>query len=291
MREVLPNLSIEDLTVRFGGLLAVDNVSIDAPPGAITGLIGPNGAGKTTTFNACAGVVSAQSGCIRLGERDLAHLSTPARAALGLGRTFQRIELFDSMTVAENVALGPEAHASAQSPWSQLACGRRQRQEINERARQAMQRCGIEAQARRRAGDLSTGQRRLVELARVIATPFRFILLDEPSSGLDVVETERFGAILREFVAETGVGILLVEHDMSLVATICSYIYVLDFGQLIFAGLTAEAMGSELVRAAYLGSESVLPDPDAGRVPVAGEAEETIATTDIDAQRRFVSRA
>jgi ABC-type branched-subunit amino acid transport system ATPase component len=254
---ILPALSIEHLTVRFGGLMAVDDVSIDAPAGAITGLIGPNGAGKTTTFNACTGAVAASGGRIRLGEQDLGHHSTSARAVIGLGRTFQRMELFDSMTVAENVALGPEAHLAAGRPWSQLACSRRQRREITERARDAMGRCGIEMLARRRAGDLSTGQRRLVELARVIATPFRFILLDEPSSGLDVVETERFGTILLEFVAETGKGLLLVEHDMSLVATICSYIYVLDFGQRIFAGPTANAMASELVRAAYLGSDAV----------------------------------
>jgi ABC-type branched-subunit amino acid transport system ATPase component len=257
MIEVLPALSIENLTVRFGGLVAVDGVSINAPAGSITGLIGPNGAGKTTTFNACTGVVPTSGGRIRLDEQDLAHHSTAGRAVIGLGRTFQRMELFDSMTVVENVALGPEAHLAAGRPWSQLACSRRQRREITELARDAMSRCGIEMLARRRAGDLSTGQRRLVELARVIATPFRFILLDEPSSGLDVVETERFGTILLDFVAETGKGLLLVEHDMSLVATICSYIYVLDFGRRIFAGTTAEAMSSELVRAAYLGSDAV----------------------------------
>jgi ABC-type branched-subunit amino acid transport system ATPase component len=260
MREARPALTIEHLTVRFGGLMAVDDVSITAPAGAITGLIGPNGAGKTTTFNACTGVVPSAQGRILLGEHDLGHQSTAARAVIGLGRTFQRMELFDSMTVLENVALGPEAFFAAGRPWSQLACGRRQRREIDERARDAMGRCGIEMLARRRAGDLSTGQRRLVELARVIATPFRFILLDEPSSGLDVVETERFATILLDFVADTGTGLLLVEHDMSLVATICSYIYVLDFGRRIFAGPTADAMASELVRAAYLGSDAVDPD-------------------------------
>jgi len=165
--------------------------------------------------------------------------------------------LFDSMTVGENVALGPEAHDAAGPPWSQLVCGRRRRREILERAGDAMQRCGIETLAHRRAGDLSTGQRRLVELARVIATPFRFVLLDEPSSGLDVVETEHFGTILSDFVAQTGVGLLLVEHDMALVASICSYIYVLDFGRQIFDGSTADAMVSDVVRAAYLGSDAV----------------------------------
>ena len=257
VREVQPDLGIEHLSVRFGGLLAVDDVSINAPAGAVTGLIGPNGAGKTTIFNACTGVVTASSGRVRLGDDDLGHHSTSTRAARGLGRTFQRMELFDSMTVAENVALGPEAHMAAGRPWSQLACSRRARREIAERASDAMKHCGIEMLARRRASDLSTGQRRLVELARVIATPFRFVLLDEPSSGLDVVETERFSDILTRFVDETGVGLLLVEHDMALVATICSYIYVLDFGRQIFSGPTADAMSSDLVRAAYLGSSAV----------------------------------
>jgi ABC-type branched-subunit amino acid transport system ATPase component len=253
----LPDLRVESLVVRFGGLVAVDDVSISAPAGAITGLIGPNGAGKTTIFNACTGVVSASGGRIRLGDDDLGSLSTSARAARGLGRTFQRMELFDSMTVSENVALGPEAFYAGGRPWSQLACSRRQRRDIAERAHDAMARCDLEELSRRRAGDLSTGQRRLVELAQVIATPFRFILLDEPSSGLDVVETERFGSILLDVVAEKGLGLLLVEHDMALVATICSYIYVLDFGRLIYAGPTADAMASELVRAAYLGSDAV----------------------------------
>jgi ABC-type branched-subunit amino acid transport system ATPase component len=259
VREVFPDLGIERLRVRFGGLVAVDDVTITAPADTITGLIGPNGAGKTTIFNACTGVVTTSSGRVRLGDDDLGHHSTATRAARGLGRTFQRMELFDSMTVAENVALGPEAHFAAGRPWSQLASSPRARRDVHERARAAMKRCAIEPLARRRAGDLSTGQRRLVELARVLATPFRFILLDEPSSGLDVVETERFGAILSGFVEETGVGLLLVEHDMALVAILCSYIYVLDFGRLIFDGLTADALASETVRAAYLGSGSIDP--------------------------------
>jgi ABC-type branched-subunit amino acid transport system ATPase component len=265
--ELLPALAVENLTVRFGGLTAVDGVSIDAAAGAITGLIGPNGAGKTTIFNACTGIVEVAGGHIKLGGHDLGHLSTPRRAALGLGRTFQCIELFDSMTVAENVGLGPEAFYAARRPWSQLACSGRQRRQIGQRAADAMLRCGVEHLARRRAGDLSTGQRRLVELAQVIATPFRFILLDEPSSGLDVVETERFGSILLDFVAESGTGLLLVEHDISLVATICSFIYVVDFGSQIFSGPTADALSSELVRAAYLGSAS---EDYAGDHPVQG---------------------
>ena len=262
MIEVQPDLEVDGLTVHFGGLIAVNRVSLHGAAGAITGLIGPNGAGKTTIFNACTGVVPCD-GRVRLGPHDLGHHSTASRASHGLGRTFQRMELFDSMTVAENVALGPEAFLAARRPWSQLACARHQRHDIRTRTKEAMDRCGIGPMARQRVGDLSTGQRRLVELARAMATPFRFLLLDEPSSGLDVVETERFGQIISRFVAETGIGILLVEHDMALVSGVCSYIYVLDFGNLIFQGPCADVLSSETVRAAYLGSDAISVDEGA----------------------------
>jgi ABC-type branched-subunit amino acid transport system ATPase component len=253
--EGMPALQIDGVTVQFGGLTAVSGLSLQAAPGTITALIGPNGAGKTTTFNACTGVVRAQSGRVRLGERRLDHLSTPGRAAAGLGRTFQRMELFDSMNVIENVSMGPEGVLSSRRPWGQFWAPTSERREITDRAREAMHRCGLEAQANRRVRDLSTGQRRLVELARAIASPFNFLLLDEPSSGLDVHETEEFGQVLVGHVRDTGVGVLLVEHDMALVADVCTEVYVLDFGRLIWSGPTAEAMTAETVRAAYLGGE------------------------------------
>lgn len=251
-----PELIVERLTVKFGGLLAVDDFSLSAPPATITGLLGPNGAGKTTTFNACAGTVSSAAGSIYLGDQCLDHHSPANRARRGLGRTFQRMELFDSMTVSENVALGPEAAYAGRSPWAQVFAPRSQQRDIASRCEDAIERCGLVSVRLKVAGQLSTGQRRLVELARVIASPFRFLLLDEPSSGLDVSETVEFGNILGEIVAETGIGILLVEHDMALVAAVCSNVYVLDFGRLIYAGTTAETLASDVVRSAYLGSEA-----------------------------------
>jgi ABC-type branched-subunit amino acid transport system ATPase component len=248
------DLSVDELTVRFGGLVAVDGLSLHAPPGAITGLIGPNGAGKTTTFNACTGFVKATAGSLRLGEDNLGNRGPSARAQLGLGRTFQRMELWNNMTVWQNVALGPECFYSGQRPWGQILGARGQRAQIQERSEHAVELCGVKNLVDRAVGDLSTGQRRLVELARAMATPFRFLLLDEPSSGLDGHESERFGEILAQLVADTGLGILLVEHDMALVSAICRYVYVLDFGRLIFEGTMAEAMNSELVRDAYLGT-------------------------------------
>jgi ABC-type branched-subunit amino acid transport system ATPase component len=251
------DLEISGVTVRFGGLIAVDSVSVVARGGHITCLIGPNGAGKTTTFNATTGVVPVAGGHVELGGEALDKLSPTARAQRGLGRTFQRMELFDSMTVRENVALGPELLSAGRRSWHHLVAPRRERADSLARAEHALERCGIAALAGRSAGNLSTGQRRLVELARAMATPFRFLLLDEPSSGLDVGETDQFGAILRSIVDDDGTGILLVEHDMALVRSVCEYAYVLDFGKLIYEGTTADVLGSELVRAAYLGSQGV----------------------------------
>ncbi|HWE68163.1 MAG TPA: ABC transporter ATP-binding protein [Acidimicrobiales bacterium] len=260
--EVLPDLQVSHATVRFGGLIAVNDVSLNGRAGTITGLIGPNGAGKTTTFNACTGAVPLSSGRVELGAYRLDQHSTSVRASHGLGRTFQRMELYDSMTVSENVALGPEAAYSSRRPWSQLFSPPRQQREIRRRSESAIALCGIGPLRSRIAGDLSTGQRRLVELARAIASPFRFLLLDEPSSGLDPGETERFGQILKGYVDETGIGIVLVEHDMALVAAVCSYIYVLDFGRQIFSGTTEETLRSEIVKASYLGSEAVDADEE-----------------------------
>jgi ABC-type branched-subunit amino acid transport system ATPase component len=265
----LPDLRIQALMVRFGGHTAVNAVSLQASAGTITGLIGPNGAGKTTTFNACTGVLRADAGRVFLGEECLNGRSTSARAATGLGRTFQRMELFDSLSVLENVSMGPEGMFSARRPWGQFVAGRGERAEVTRRTDMAIERCGLAKAIGRRVGDLSTGQRRLVELARAIASPFRFLLLDEPSSGLDVAESEEFGAVLAQHVAATGLGVLLVEHDMALVSAVCSDVFVLDFGTLIWSGPTAEAMTSPIVQSAYLGGELI---EDGAAEMVAGHA-------------------
>jgi ABC-type branched-subunit amino acid transport system ATPase component len=253
-----PGLAVEGLTVRYGGAVAVDSLTLDAPLGVLTGLIGPNGAGKTTTFNACSGLLRPAGGRVRLFGHDVTDVSPPARARLGLGRTFQRMELFDSLTVGQNVRLGREAAMAGRNPVRQLWPRAGERETITDAVTEAVALCGLERVADRRAGSLSTGQRRLVELARVLAGDFRFLLLDEPSSGLDKAETEMFGRILRQVVAERGVGILLVEHDMDLVMRVCDHIFVLDFGHLLFDGTPDAVRRSDLVRAAYLGSEAAV---------------------------------
>jgi len=250
-------LEVEKLEVRFGGLVAVDDVTLRAPRGRVTGLIGPNGAGKTTTFNACTGLINPTHGSVAIGGVDVSRRGPAARARLGLGRTFQKMELFDTLTVRENVEAGAEGVLAGANPLTQVAGAPGQRAAVHAAAQRALVLCDIAELAEVPAMSLSTGQRRLVELARCLAGPFELLLLDEPSSGLDHAETERFGQILKRVVAEREIGILLVEHDMSLVLDICQHIYVLDFGELIFQGSPAEVMNSPIVQAAYLGDVEV----------------------------------
>ena len=250
-------LSVRKLSVRFGGLHAVQGVSLDAPMGRLTALIGPNGAGKTTSFNAFCGLNKPSEGAIHLFGDDISHLSPQARAQRGMGRTFQRMELFDSLTVIDNVSLGREAGLAGSQPLHHIFTRRSDRQAVAEAVEEAMDLCGLASIANRRAGAISTGQRRLVELARAIAGNFKILLLDEPSSGLDGNETKRFGEILREIIERRGTGILIVEHDMALVMAVSDYIYVIDFGQPIFEGTPHDVRTSDIVRAAYLGSEAV----------------------------------
>jgi ABC-type branched-subunit amino acid transport system ATPase component/ABC-type branched-subunit amino acid transport system permease subunit len=248
-------LQVRGLSVRFGGVSAVQDVSLTAPMGSITGLVGPNGAGKTTTFNACSGLVKANDGEVVLHGRDVTSVGPSGRSRLGLGRSFQRVELFSSLTVRENVALGREASMAGANPARQLVSTAAQRAVVRRAVEDAMELTGIGPLAELQAGLLPTGQRRMVELARVLAGPFDLLLLDEPSSGLDAGETRRFGEILTGAVAERSVGVLLVEHDMALVRQVCRHIYVLDFGRMVFEGSASEMLASPIVRNAYLGSE------------------------------------
>jgi len=250
-------LDLAHVTVRYGGHVAVNDVSLTAPASTITGLIGPNGAGKTTLFNVASGLVKPANGTLRLHGVDMSGADPAARARRGLGRTFQKMELFDSLTVADNVSLGREAGQAGQRPWRHVAETGREQRSRSEAAEQAMALAGIAGLAGRPVAALSTGQRRLVELARCLAGKFDILLLDEPSSGLDAVETKRFGEVLTRVVAERGAGILLVEHDMALVMAVCDYVHVLDFGTKIFEGTVAQVSSSDVVRAAYLGTETV----------------------------------
>jgi ABC-type branched-subunit amino acid transport system ATPase component/branched-subunit amino acid ABC-type transport system permease component len=258
-RVTLPGsgLKVDQVSVHFGGVKAVNNVTLAAPLGRITGLVGPNGAGKTTIFNACSGLLQPTGGRVFFNDADVSQMSASARSRLGLGRTFQRAELYNLLTVRENVTLGREASMAGRNPLTQLFCRRGEQKVVKAAVDEAIEVTGIGALADLQAGLLPTGQRRLVELARALAGPFSLLLLDEPSAGLDANETQRFGAILTAAVHGRGIGLLLVEHDMALVRQVCQYVYVLDFGRLIFEGTTEMMHTSDVVRAAYLGSDSV----------------------------------
>lgn len=267
------HLELRGVTVRFGGVTAVERVNVAVRTGAISGLIGPNGAGKTTTFNAASGLLVADEGLVLIDGRDVTRTSTAMRARAGLGRTFQRMELLESLTVRENVRIGAEARMAGLNPLSHFLPRPGETTRTIRASDDAIEMCQLGDLARQPVQLLSTGQRRLVELARCLAGDFRIILMDEPSSGLDHVETRRFGEILRSVVAERGVGMLLVEHDIGLVTSVCDDVTVLDFGRTLFHGSPTEMVDSPVVQAAYLGSveaeEELLSNADA--LPIASE--------------------
>lgn len=258
-KPVAPGLQVANLRVRYGGTVAVDGVSLDAPIGRLTGLIGPNGAGKTTIFNACSGIVRPASGQVRLHGDDVTRMSSQARARKGLGRTFQVTELCDSLTVRQNVAMGREASMAGAHPATQLGLTTTsaQRRELDVATNQAIALCGIEHLADVVAGELSTGERRLVEVARCLAGDFDLLLLDEPSAGLDRAESERLGDVLVSVMNARVCGMLLVEHDMEFVMRLCDYIYVCDFGELLFEGTPDAVANDPAVAAAYLGTTAL----------------------------------
>lgn len=253
-------LSTRSITVRFGGITALDGVSISAPIGQITGLIGPNGAGKTTLFNVCSGYQRPQQGSVALNGEDITEVSTVQRARMGMGRTFQRLALFNSMSVVDNVLLALDARsATAGLERSRALFLRRRdrREKSRHRAQEVLEMVGLFGEGDKAAGELTTGQGRLLELARAIAYEPSVLLLDEPSSGLDVAETAAFGGLILHLSKALNIGILLVEHDMSLVMRVCRRITVLEFGRLFFEGTPEEVGSSSEVQDAYLGRSNL----------------------------------
>lgn len=233
----MAGLSVEGITVRFGGVVALDDVDISATAGVVTGLIGPNGAGKTTLWNVVTGLQRPDAGRVLLDDADISSLRAHERARLGIGRTFQRLEIFGSLSVRDNLLVAAEA-AHLDAPHDVVDS--------------VLDRVGLAGLAGARAADLPTGTARLVELGRALAARPKVLLLDEPSSGLNEDESERFGDLLLGLAGE-GLAVLLVEHDMDLVMRVCAYIHVLDFGRVIARGTPGEVRADERVQAAYLG--------------------------------------
>lgn len=235
-------LEVDDVVVRFGGVTAVDHATFTAEAGRVTGLIGPNGAGKTTCFNVVTGLQRPQQGAVRFGGRRITRLPVHRRARRGMGRTFQRLEAFGSLSVRDNVRVAQDIH---RGPAGLLRPATADVDAL-------LDRVGILAYADERADSIPTGTARLLELARCLAGDPTLLLLDEPSSGLDESETAAFGVLLAELAAE-GRGIVMVEHDMALVMTVCDDIHVLDFGRVIASGPPTVIRTDPEVQRAYLG--------------------------------------
>jgi len=249
------HLEADGLSKHFAGLVAVDELSLVVRPGEIVGLIGPNGAGKTTFFNCVTGLEPPTAGRVRLDGVDVTGWSPAARARHGLARTFQQVRLFGHLSVRENLLLGRHQHYGAGALQAALRTPRARAAERDAAAHveAVAERCKLAPVLDAPVGDLPYGTQRMVEVARALATEPAVLLLDEPAAGMDTTESAAFGELLRR-VHDESWSVLLVEHDVPLVLSVCDRIYVLEFGRLIASGRPAEIRGDERVRAAYFGA-------------------------------------
>jgi branched-chain amino acid transport system ATP-binding protein len=240
-------LSTQDVVVRFGVLQAVSQASIEVVEGRVTGLIGPNGAGKTTLFNVITGLQEPTAGRVFFDGKDITNKNPFKRARMGIARTFQKLEVFGSLSARENILVAAEQRKT----WDRSGF------DPNQVCDEILEKVGLSDVSEFMVGTLPTGTARLVELARALASNPKVLLLDEPSSGLNEEETEEMASLLRKLVDE-GLGVLLVEHDMSFVMGTCQFIHVLDFGTIIATGTPTEVQANAQVQAAYLGTETVV---------------------------------
>ncbi|MGZ5804758.1 MAG: ABC transporter ATP-binding protein [Xanthobacteraceae bacterium] len=250
----MPDLTLDHVMKRFGGVTAVDGLSIRVSSGRITGLIGPNGAGKTTVVNLITGIDEPTDGQIHLAAQDITGRSPETIARLGVGRTFQNIRLLREASVLENVVIGFHRHekTSLFANLFGLPAAWRERRDFIDRGRQLLDRFTMTGFSDTRAGALSYGHQRRVEIMRALAMEPEFLLLDEPVAGMSAVEASELGVIF-ESLAGQGIGILLIEHNVAFVTEICDYVYVIDAGRLIAQGQPEVVCRDPVVISAYLG--------------------------------------
>ena len=241
----MPALEVSEVCMAFGGAQVLSDVSISVPTGGVTGLIGPNGAGKTTLFNVVSGLLAPRSGRVMIDGHDVTRAGPAARARRGLSRTYQRLELFTSLTVRDNIRVAGEIR----NTW-----GRRGRIDVGKETERTLELLGLGDVAEREVSELPTARARVVEVARALMTQPKVLLLDEPASGQTEQETLAFGRILRQLVEERGLAICLVEHDVGLVMDTCEMIHVLDYGEIIASGPPEQVKNDPLVVNAYLGT-------------------------------------
>lgn len=246
-------LEVSGIQKRFAGIVALNDVDLRVRAGEFCAVIGPNGAGKSTLFNCLTGVLEPDAGTVTFDGSRLVNQSASRRARMGIGRTFQRVELFGGMTVLDHLVVADRARYRSGAVLADLFTSSAPTAAEKERAHDVMHQLGIEDQANDPAESLPLGRARLVELARALMTRPKLLFLDEPSSGLDRTETAEMAEVLRAVCDDSGTAVVLIEHDVEMVAGLAETVWVLDYGQLIAAGPTRTVFADEKVRSAYLG--------------------------------------
>jgi len=252
-------LVVDEASVRFGGVVALAGATLHVREGSITGLIGPNGAGKTTLFGVAGGFVRPDAGRVFYRDRDITGWPAHRRAAAGIGRTFQRLELFSRLTAIENLLVAREVRRSKATIADDLFASRRsgsQERDARAAAEEILAIVGLEWARDREASSLPLGAGRLLEIGRALCGEPSLLMLDEPTSGLDERESGAVSALIRRMRDELSISVLLVEHDIEFVAAVCDEVFVLDFGRIIARDTPDRVRKDPAVRAAYLGTEA-----------------------------------